>query len=121
MLSPVPTAIRRPQPYLLSIDWSDGFQAMLALRDFRDECPCALCKGENIMGTHYSLGLHVVKPGMYELRSLTAVGNYAISAEWNDGHNTGIYSWDILRDICQRRALSKEQLQELEAQAAKEP
>ena len=28
------------------------------------------------------------------------VGNYAIRINWNDGHNTGIYSWDHFRRIC---------------------
>jgi DUF971 family protein len=29
------------------------------------------------------------------------VGNYAIRINWSDGHNTGIYSWEHLRRICQ--------------------
>lgn len=72
------------------------------------------------MGTHYSLGLQVMKPGMYELAALTPVGNYAIEAAWNDGHNTGIYSWDILRIIAETEALSVEQLAELMRKAATE-
>ena len=28
------------------------------------------------------------------------VGNYAIRINWSDGHNTGIYSYDHLREIC---------------------
>ena len=28
------------------------------------------------------------------------VGNYAFRIEWNDGHNSGIYSYDHLREIC---------------------
>jgi DUF971 family protein len=33
--------------------------------------------------------------------SVTPVGNYALSFVWNDGHKTGIYSWDYLRRHCQ--------------------
>ena len=29
------------------------------------------------------------------------VGNYAIRINWSDGHNSGIYSWEHLRRICQ--------------------
>jgi DUF971 family protein len=29
-----------------------------------------------------------------------AVGNYAIHIKWNDGHGTGIYSFEHLRKIC---------------------
>lgn len=59
-----------------------------------------------------------MKPGMYELKNLQAVGNYAVQAEWGDGHNTGIYSWDILRAIAEHHALSQDQLRELEEKAA---
>ena len=31
---------------------------------------------------------------------LSAVGNYALHIDWSDGHHTGIYPWDMLRDIC---------------------
>jgi len=29
------------------------------------------------------------------------VGHYAVSFSWNDGHSSGIYSWDYLRRVCQ--------------------
>lgn len=61
-----------------------------------------------------------MKPGMYELANIQAVGNYAIQADWKDGHNTGIYSWDILRGITDTFALSAEQQEELAIQARKE-
>lgn len=72
------------------------------------------------MGTTYSFGIQVMKPGMYELASIQAVGNYAIQADWKDGHNTGIYSWDILRGISELYNLSDEDLKRLEEQAAQE-
>ena len=33
-------------------------------------------------------------------RAAHAVGNYALQIEFNDGHSTGIYSFDYLRTIC---------------------
>ena len=33
--------------------------------------------------------------------SVSPVGRYAISFRWNDGHQSGIYSWDYLRRSCQ--------------------
>lgn len=118
--STTPTKISRPKPYLLSIEWSDGMTTTITLRAFRDECPCASCKGETIMGTTYSFGMQVMKPGKYELLSIQAVGNYAIQADWKDGHNTGLYSWDILRRITDDFALSPQQREEIERQAASE-
>jgi DUF971 family protein len=34
------------------------------------------------------------------------VGNYAIKIYWNDGHSSGIYSWDYLRNLCRCSACS---------------
>jgi DUF971 family protein len=72
------------------------------------------------MGKTYSFGMQVMKPGMYDLANIQVVGNYAVQADWKDGHNTGIYSWEILRGITDTFALSSEQLKELERQAAAE-
>jgi DUF971 family protein len=33
-------------------------------------------------------------------RKLQLVGNYAMRVEWSDGHGTGIYTWEFLREIC---------------------
>jgi DUF971 family protein len=115
-----PKKISKPQPYLLRVEWQDGFSADILIRDVRDECPCASCKGENIMGTTYSFGIKVNKPGMYELQGIHPVGNYAVQAIWNDGHNTGIYTWEILRHMAETKKLSDEQLQEYAEQARKE-
>jgi DUF971 family protein len=117
---PTPIKISKPAPYLISFEWSDGRTTTITLRAFRDACPCASCKGETIMGKTYTFGMQVMKPGMYELVNIQAVGNYAIQADWKDGHNTGIYSWDILRGAAEEFALSDEQICALAEQAAKE-
>ena len=48
-------------------------------------------------------GLSIL-PGNYAepITALSAelVGNYALKIEWSDGHGTGIYSFEYLRDIC---------------------
>lgn len=33
------------------------------------------------------------------VRTATLVGNYALRIEWSDGHDSGIYSFDYLREI----------------------
>ena len=45
--------------------------------------------------------LHVLRPGEYELNSIQTVGNYALQLIWGDGHQTGIYTFDYLREICE--------------------
>ncbi len=33
------------------------------------------------------------------VRSIEAIGNYAIRISFDDGHDTGIYSWEFLHDL----------------------
>lgn len=54
------------------------------------------------------------------VRNIEPVGNYAIKLTFDDGHNTGIYSWDYLYSLCQNRdRLWQEYLQQLEQAGAK--
>lgn len=117
----IPTKIHTPKSYLIGLEWADGLSALVSLQRFRDECPCAACKGENIMGTVYTFpGMKMFKPGMFELEGINSSGNYAIQVAWKDGHNSGIYTWDILRQIAENFALSPSELAELEEKAKSE-
>jgi DUF971 family protein len=50
---------------------------------------------------------------MNELASLTPVGNYGVQASWKDGHDSGIYSWEMLRTVFEQKKLSDETLAEI--------
>ncbi len=82
----------------LFIIWDDGFSSSIALEDLRKNCPCALCRGEEI-GTKKTkpIKLDVFKPGVFEIDKIEPIGNYAINIIWKDGHDTGIYSFEFLR------------------------
>ena len=85
------------------IDWRDGHHSDYALAYLRDKCPCASCTGAH--GTppqksDFSTNpLQMYKPAL-KMASAEAVGNYALRIAWNDGHNSGIFSFDYLREIC---------------------
>jgi DUF971 family protein len=90
----------------IKIDWSDGHRSDYTLAYLRDQCPCATCTGAH--GTepqksNYSSPdpnpFQMFKPAL-KMLSVEPVGHYAIRIAWNDGHNTGIYSYDHLREIC---------------------
>ena len=34
------------------------------------------------------------------LEAITPVGSYAVQLRWNDGHDSGIYTWDYLYEAC---------------------
>jgi DUF971 family protein len=51
--------------------------------------------------------LPVLKPGQNELRGIEPVGSYALQLIWGDGHRTGIYTFDYLRQICECEECSR--------------
>jgi DUF971 family protein len=82
------------------IKWNDGKVTEITLTKLRDECPCVNCKGESVLFESYiPIKTPFKAAGFYEIGKLESVGNYAISIKWKDGHDTGIYSWDILRNL----------------------
>ena len=90
----------------VQIDWKDGHHSHYSLAYLRDECPCASCTGAH--GTEPQRTNHSSPPATpfqmfkptLKMLNVEAVGHYAIKIDWNDGHNTGIYSFDHLRKIC---------------------
>jgi len=88
----------------IKIDWRDGHHSDYTLGYLRDECPCATCTGAH--GTEPQKTNYVkqelfpmYKPSL-KMNSVEEVGQYAVRVHWNDGHSTGIYSFDHLRRIC---------------------
>jgi len=95
------TQFKQASPTEIRMVWDDGFQGTVTLRHLRDACPCAYCKGETVLMTSYAPAPKDISvPGRYELKSATAVGNYALQFLWGDGHGEGIYTWQTLRELC---------------------
>ncbi len=68
------------------------------------------------MGQTVFVGMKTFQPGMNELTALTPVGNYGVQASWKDGHNTGIYTWEMLRSVFEKKRLAEETLREIDKQ-----
>jgi DUF971 family protein len=91
----------------VDIEWTDGHKTHYSFQWLRDACPCATCEeernkagrkpGEPIRQPAALLPMYKppVKP-----TTVTPVGKYAMNLKWNDGHESGIYSWDYLRAQC---------------------
>lgn len=95
-----PHKIFRSGESALALEWEDGKTSVLSFQLLRDNCPCASCAGESVLFQSYKPKIRLEQPGMYDLKSIQAVGNYAIVLLWADGHNTGIFSWDLLNRLC---------------------
>lgn len=88
----------------LELRWSDGSETRHSFNVLRRECPCASCRAERekLANPGKKLtSLRVIqsdKPTLTQAKILEVlpVGRYALSFRWNDGHSTGIYSYDFL-------------------------
>lgn len=87
---------------VLTIKWSDGRDCRYAFAGLRAVCPCVLCQGghENMGRPADKLLLQRAQDDALNLESITPVGTYAVQLRWNDGHDSGIYTWDYLYEAC---------------------
>lgn len=100
-----PIEIKRLQARGIQIHWSDGFRCEITSHTLRANCPCAGCREKRGDGTHArpltgkKKPFAIVESSLEEETSLErvwAVGQYAIGFGWKDGHDTGIYTYDLL-------------------------
>lgn len=87
----------------LEITWNDGKVCQYPLSELREACPCVECRGgHQYMGREYDpANILELKPARsYMITAVDLVGNYALQPSWDDGHHTGIYTWEYLRRIC---------------------
>ncbi len=86
----------------IKIDWGDGHHSEYGLQFLRDICPCAACNGthdHNAATTPPVSPFQMYKPAL-KLAAAEPTGSYAVQLKWNDGHNSGIYSYEYLRRMC---------------------
>lgn len=102
-MDPKPTNITVDrQKETLEIVWDDDLVSRYPLAHLREACPCVECRGGHAkMGLEHAPDdlLKLVPRRSYAVVGVSAVGNYALQPSWDDGHNTGIYTWEYLRLI----------------------
>ncbi len=96
-----PIGFRRRDARTLSVLWENGRRDDFDVRDLRLACPCALCVEE--MSGRAVLDPRSVLPDVAP-QTISSAGNYAIIFRWNDGHSTGIYTFEHLRALAERFA-----------------
>lgn len=96
-LNITPTRVEPLNSHEISLSWNDGKRYRLTYVELRFFCPCATCvdemTGERVI-ERTSIASDVRPVGVQ------TVGRYALQFSWSDGHSTGIYPFDKLRDLC---------------------
>lgn len=110
--TPIPVSLTlHRQSRVLELAYEDGHSYRLPFELLRVYSPSAEVRG-------HGPGQETLQTGKrdVEITALEPVGNYAVKPVFSDGHDTGIYSWDYLFDLCVRQAtLWQEYLNKLAA------
>ena len=98
MATPTEIRLRRAEK-CLEVDFDDGTRCTLPAEFLRVESPSAEVQGhgpkeKKIIPGRRHVGIIAVEP----------VGNYAVRIVFDDLHDTGIYSWDYLRELGREQA-----------------
>lgn len=100
--------VRKSEGTGMDIDWKDGHHSAWGFAFLRHACPCAVCNEERkasrrepgVAPPSKEAGPFVLYQAPPRPLEVTPVGKYALRFKWNDGHESGIYSWEHLRRIC---------------------
>jgi DUF971 family protein len=102
-MPPYPTALARTSDDRLQITWSDGQERIYTIKELRDACPCATCREKrNATASEPAPLLTILKPEEARplaIAGMQPVGNYAYSVAFSDGHDTGIFTFELLREL----------------------
>jgi len=85
----------------LAILWNDGVETYFPLEALRRACPCANCGGEpDVMGNVIRPEVRY-EPTSFQLLRFQVIGGYALQLSWADGHASGLYSFNYLRQLAE--------------------
>jgi DUF971 family protein len=96
-----PSEMKLLDPDHVQITWSDGEIRNYAIAQLRNVCPCATCREKRKAPPTVDL-LPVITPDPPEatrLKGMNPVGNYAYGIAFADGHDTGIFTFEFLREL----------------------
>lgn len=82
----------------IRITWGDGYICRYEAPALRRACPCAQCVNE---WTGQRVLKHEAVSDDLSITDIAIVGRYALNFIWSDRHETGIYSFRYLRELCE--------------------
>ena len=80
----------------LTIKWSDDTESRYTAAQLRRACPCAACVNE---WTGEKMLDPAKVPDDLTLSNTSLVGRYALNFRFSDGHETGLYSFNYLKNV----------------------
>jgi len=98
-----PTELNTTENRELIIRWNDGVEQTIPFRRLRKNCQCAACNQERIAPVKAPassltvLSAAEARPLMID--KMHPVGNYAYNIHFSDGHQAGIFTFEMLRRI----------------------
>lgn len=112
--TPIPTDIRlHQQSRIIELAYESGERFELSYEFLRVFTPSAVARG-------HGPGQETLQTGKRDIgiERIEAVGTYALRPVFTDGHDSGIYSWDLLYNLGRHRdELWQEYLKQIEAQS----
>lgn len=100
--APIHIAMDHPDNGKMTLFWDDGSAQIFVLMELRKACPCAGCRElRQQVATGDGLSLltgDAIDPST-DLVDISPVGRYALQLTWQDGHNTGLFTYEFLREF----------------------
>ncbi|MEM8677732.1 MAG: DUF971 domain-containing protein [Planctomycetota bacterium] len=97
-----PTKLEKPTEASLRIEWSDGKVTQYHAVQLRQVCPCATCREQRSAPPAPPNELPVITKAEaqpVQIEGMRPVGNYAYAIAFSDGHDTGIFTLEFLREL----------------------
>jgi len=83
----------------MHIHWQDGCESVLPLERVRRLCPCAVCEGRRSEDDGLQMITADQMASTAVVERVQKVGRYAVQIVWEDGHDSGIYTYAYLRQL----------------------
>ncbi len=78
------------------VTWDDGNVTEYGWEEMRRACPCAYCSGEGGRSGSVDASTRFTDQ-QTTMTEVHPVGRYGLTPVWGDGHDTGIYTFKMLR------------------------
>jgi DUF971 family protein len=101
-MSVQPQQLKMISPETLEITWADGEVRHYSVSELRASCPCATCREKRKAPPPPANVLQVITTAEAQptrITNMEPMGRYAYAIHFSDGHDTGLFTLDALREL----------------------